>query len=190
MSTQEEVNWEEVESAGRARPIGIVILSWLHLLGGMLLLGILVMPLFMETDIDIVNASKEIGFPPAFLVLGVVMLTALNLGAGAGMMLEKTWGWYFAVYYYIHSIYRSGYAFYMVSQLADQFEPGERSADYYYAKYGGRTVIHFLIFLYFFSEKVTDYFDIGKFNRAKVLGGLIMIYLGQIALTTLIAMIF
>ena len=187
MDTQQEVNWSEIIDADRKRPLGVAILSWLHLIGGgILIIGTLVM--LYRPESDAVRNIEEAGFSPAAIILSVSFIAFLGVGSGLGMLLEKSWGWYLAVYYYINSIFRNGYTVYMVYQTQDQIEPGDRGPEYYYFKYGGRVVIHFFLFLYLFKPNVLRFFYLGEVNRGKLLAALLMIYLGQTAILWILSM--
>jgi len=185
MVNQGEVDWSERENTALPEPLGITILIWLHLIKGMVFAVALIMPWFKETDVT--GNVEKAGLSPTLVVLGVLLVSILCLGSGLGMMLHKTWGWYLAVYYYIHSIFRNGYTFYIVSQLADPTELGDRGPEYYYIKYGAIVVVHFLIFLYLFKSNVLHFFGLGTVSKAKVLGGLVLIYLGQLAATSMLS---
>jgi hypothetical protein len=57
--------------------------------------------------------------------------------------------------------------------MADQLEGGSRGPEYYMVKHGGRIVIHFLLFLYFFKGNVLEFFGLETLSKAKAVGVLV-----------------
>lgn len=153
------------------RPTGVTILAVLHLIGGVLLLFGQVVLL---ANLDRVSQGLDaVGIPPALLVMGVMLLAGIALVSGIGMWLGTRWGWWCAAFYYVYSVARHANAFVMVSDLADGLEGGSRGPGYYYAKFGGRVVIHLLLLLYFFKDNVVEYFEVQDQHKGKAIGILI-----------------
>ncbi|MHC4876534.1 MAG: hypothetical protein ACYTGL_08545, partial [Planctomycetota bacterium] len=150
---------------------GVTILAVLHLVGGVLLL---VGQVMLLANLDRVSQGLNgVGIPPALLVMGVMLLAGIALASGVGMWLGTRWGWWCAAFYYVYSVARNANAFLMVSDLADGLEGGSRGPGYYYAKFGGRVVIHLLLLLYFFKDNVLEYFEAQDQHKGKAIGILI-----------------
>jgi hypothetical protein len=157
----------------KERPTGVTILSVLHVIGGVILLGAQVMLL---ANFDRVSQGLDAaGIPPVLLVMGIMLLAGIALTSGIGMWLGTRWGWWCSVFYYIYSVARNANAFLVVSDLADELERDSRGPGYYYAKFGGRIVIHFLLLLYFFNANVLEYFETEDVNKGKAIGIVILV---------------
>ena len=155
------------------RPVGVSILSALHIVGGVLLLGLQV---FMLAKLDEVSKGlSDAGIPPALLIMGMLLLAGIALASGIGMWLGTRWGWWCATFYYVYSIARHANAFLTVSAFAEDLEGSSRGPGYYYAKFGGRVLFHFLLLLYFFKSNVLQYFGMEHVRKIKAVGILIAI---------------
>jgi hypothetical protein len=85
-----------------------------------------------------------------------LFLAILAIASGVGMWTGAKWGWYLGSFYYMYSVIRCIFAIVNVYLLFDQLPADEvtamsRGPAYHYFKFGGRAVIHALIFLYFFK---------------------------------------
>lgn len=155
------------------RPTGVTILSVLHLIGGVLLL---IGQVMLLANLDRVSQGLDaVGIPPALLVMGVMLLAGIALASGIGMWIGTRWGWWCAVFYYVYSVARNANAFLMISDLADGLDGGSRGPGYYYAKCGGRVVIHLLLLMYFFKDNVLEYFETEDVHKGKAIGILILV---------------
>lgn len=164
------------------RPAGVSILAVLHLIGGVLLLGAQV--LLLANFDRLQEGMYAVGIPPVLLVFGVMLLAGIALASGIGMWLGTRWGWWCATFYYVYSIARNANAFLMVSDLSDALEGGTRGPGYYYAKFGGRVVVHFLLLLYFFKSNVVAYFGMDDVHKGKAVGILIAVTAAVFGLST------
>lgn len=153
------------------RPIGVSILAVLHFGGGVLLLGVIVL-LF-----PILNRAaapmESVGISPALATAALLLLSALAIASGIGMWMGTPWGWWCAIFYYVYSVARNANALLMVGELAEALPDSSRGAGYYYLKFGGRVIIHFLILLYFFKSSVLAFFCMQDVNRNKAVGILV-----------------
>lgn len=167
------------------RPVGVSILAVLHLIGGVLLLGTQV---FLLANLDRVSEGMNaVGIPPILLIVGVMLLAGISLASGIGMWLGTRWGWWCATFYYVYSIAINANALLMLSGFADALEDRSRGPGYYYAKFGGRVIIHFLVLLYCFKSNVVEYFGMHDVHKGKVVGILIAITAAVFGLLTGIA---
>lgn len=169
------------------RPVGVSILAVLHLIGGVLLLGAQVL-LFANLD-RVTEGLDTVGIPPALLIVGLMLLAGITLASGIGMWLGTRWGWWCAAFYYVYSVARNANAFLMVSDFAEGLEGGSRGPGYYYAKFGGRVIIHFLLFLYFFKTNVLEYFDMNDMHKGKAVAILVLITATIFGISTGIALL-
>ncbi len=169
------------------RPVGVSILAVLHLVGGVLLLGAQV--LLLQNLDHVSQGINVVGIPPILLVVGVMLLAGIALASGIGMWLGTRWGWWCATFYYVHSIARNANALLMLSNFADELAGGSRGPGYYYAKFGGRVIMHFLLLMYFFKSNVLQYFGMDEVHKEKAVGKLITVTAAISGLSTAIALI-
>lgn len=177
-----EVDWQEIRQASE-RPLGVTILSCLHLVGG-IALAFLILSQLSKRD-QVAENIERIGFSSTLLVLSLCCIAVLLLGSGVGMMMRKAWGWFLGVFYYLDAVLRNANALFMISELEGKFGPGNHSPDYYFLKHGGRVVIYFLLFLYLFRPKVLAYMQLAGVHRGKLLLYLGLVYAAQQALFAL-----
>ncbi len=159
------------------RPVGVTIFAVLHLVGGVLLVGVLLfgLPMLFANLDRVTQVLDKIGVPPILLVASLLFLTGISLASGIGLWLGTRWGWWCTTFFYVYSITRNANALLTVSFFADALEGGSRGPEYYYAKFGGRVIIHFLFFLYFFKANVLEYFGMENLHKWKAVGILILI---------------
>jgi hypothetical protein len=153
------------------RPKGISILAVLHIGGG--ILGLLVTPLLaikLVTGSGIPEGLNQIGLSPILLIAAYLFLFALEASSGIGMWRGKWWGWHLGAFYYLYSIARNAGALVHLPDVfgtipAEALEDMNRGPEFYAIKYGGRTLVHALIYLYFFKSNVRQFF--GTPNKKK-----------------------
>ncbi|MEX2309687.1 MAG: hypothetical protein WD738_19095 [Pirellulales bacterium] len=161
-------------SARMQRPLGIAILSVLHFIGGVGLVVLTVaFPIIASRKPEVAEGMAAIGLPLPLLVAGMLFIAVLAIGSAVGMWKGAKWGWYLGSFYYVYSIVRNLSAIVSVYLLFDQMPVEEvaamqRGPEYHFWKFGLRTVVHALIFLYFFKENVLEYFGLRDVNRLKV----------------------
>jgi len=159
------------------RPIGIWILSVLHLLVGLLLL---VMTLFV---IWIVSTGREnrFGFPLWFVVVVCGLMALLALSTSIGMWLGARWGWWLTAFYYVWGglgvvadfllvVWRLGELDY---ESIVQILPGKLT----------QFAVHALILLYLFKETVRDFFRLNSLRLSYALTILAIIAIGVLTAT-------
>jgi hypothetical protein len=148
----------------RKRPIGISILAWLHIVASLIAALVIILVIFSkwnEAD-DIIRAT---GIPLWLIIAGVGVILGLGIGSGIGMLKGKAWGWYLGSFYYLYSVIRNANALWFVTSTLntmplEEIESLSHSPSYYYMKYGGRILIHALLYLYFFKSNVREYFEL------------------------------
>ncbi|SFH83897.1 hypothetical protein [Planctomicrobium piriforme] len=161
------------------RPTGIWILGILNVLGG---IGLLFASVYLSFNLDRVQpALDQLGLPPGLLAVGMYFLSGLTLASGVGMFLGTRWGWWCSTFYYVYGIVRNLSAMATVSMLADEIGTGDRGAEYYYMKFGGRAVVALLLYLYLLRGNVIEYFGVQDVNKGKAFGiqfGITMLLFG------------
>lgn len=171
------------------RPVGIAILSWLHIVGGVL--GAIMLVVFlpmMRSRPEASEALSLIGIPPSLLLIAMVFLVLLACLSGIGMWTGKWWGWMLGSFYYAYGIVRNVCAIVMISGLLGSLAPEDlaemaRGPAFYYVKYGARIIVHSLLYLYFFKTNVRRYF--GRSPKKRWVPAL-----AQFALCILITVVF
>lgn len=165
------------------RPIGITILSILHIAGGAIgTIFILLFLLLFQNKPESIDALTRIGIPPVLLIIAIVFLLVLISLSGIGMLTGKKWGWFLGAFYYAYGVVRNLSAIFAVSGLFGSFSALELSEMthgpvFYYTKYGIRLVVSVLIYIYFFKQNVRMYFDLHSGRRwvAAIAHGIICI---------------
>ncbi len=153
------------------RPRGISALAGLHLIGGcfgLLLTPVLAIKLIKGSGIP--EGLNQLGLSPLFLVLGYLFLFSLATFSGLGMWRGKWWGWHLGAFYYLYSIARAAGALVHLPDVfgsipAEALEDMNQGPEFYAIKYGGRTLVHSVIYLYFFKPTVRRFFGIRKRAR-------------------------
>jgi hypothetical protein len=135
------------------------------------------------------DSLRSIGIPPVLLIIGVVFLAILTISSGVGMWMGTKWGWWLAAFYYVYSIFRNGSALFTVIAMADQLDGDSRGPEYFMIKHGGRIVVHFLLFLYFFKGNVLEFFGLEGLSKAKAVGILVGICIAITVAMSAIGMI-
>ena len=139
------------------------------------------------------NAMEEslrtIGIPPALLIVAVIFLAALTIASGVGMWIGTKWGWWLAAFYYVYSIFRNASALLTIAAMAEQLQVSARGPEYYMIKHGGRIVVHFLLFMYFFKGNVLQFFRLEALSKPKAIGILIGICIAITVVTSAISLL-
>lgn len=161
------------------RPTGISILAVLHIVGGVL--GFMV-TMFLVVQFgrnqEAQQALTALGLPPALLIAAIVFIFGLAIASGIGMWKGRKWGWYLGSLYYMYSVVRNANALITIPMLINSIPPEELAGarhgpSYYYVKHGGRVLVHFLLYLYFFKSNVREFFSLAEQKKWKpVLAGL------------------
>lgn len=157
--------------AGRAeRPVGISILSILHVFGGALLLAFVAVGLILRTDTKFTESLAAVGIPLPLLLFAFGFLAILNIVSGVAMWRGATWGWYLGSFYCAYAIFRNVNALITVADVFQSVSAGGppapgHGAGYYYAKYGARLLVSALLYAYFFKRNVREYFGLQQTRR-------------------------
>jgi len=148
----------------KPRPVGVLALAVLHFGGGLLL--VILQVIFASSP----RAFSDDSVFPILIVLGFGSLGCLGVASGIGMWLGTRWGWWCGLFYYVYGVARNANAFALTTSLAEGLEEASRGPGYYYARYGGRVVVHLLIGLYFFKDNVRKYFNVEGVHAGKAVG--------------------
>ena len=102
------------------RPLGISILSWLHILGGA---GAGIAMLFLGSQSANPEAQESVaatGISSGLPVFVAVLLCALSFACGVGMWTGRLWGWYLGSFYWMYTILKSVNALIPMPSLGSQ----------------------------------------------------------------------
>lgn len=159
------------------RPIGITILSILHLVGGVGLFVVFVftasVSLLTSRFDNLAQPLEQMGMPVPLLVAGMLFLCVLSVWSAIGMWRGTPWGWWLGSFYYIYAVFRNASALVTVLMMAEELEGSTRGPGYYIFKHTGRIVVHLLLFCYFFRGNVLAYFGLSHINKGKAIWKLI-----------------
>lgn len=156
-----EVNDMEVND-GNNRPTFITIMAVLSLISGVAILGIQLMGL---SKFDELLSSFDVMIIAIYIV--VFLLGILSLSSGIGMLKGYRWGWYLGTFNHIFSIIRNAVAFVYLAINYETFNGLEGNVTRAFIKHGVRVALWSWIAIYFFNEKVFDYFKL-DFSKRKV----------------------
>ena len=180
MEDQQSTNREEATKT-QQRPTGVLILAVLHIVGICLGTVMFLVP-FVQPD-QLPNNFEEMGISIWKIILNMAIIGFLILFSGIGMLLGKKWGWYFAAYYYLNSLLRSGYTLLIIEQIYIHLDPADPEIQQAYTKYGGRFVIQLLLLLYLFRDNVLTFFGLQTKRKYVSLAGIIAICILQSIIT-------
>ena len=104
----------------------------------------------------------------------------------------RRWGWYLGSFYYMYSIVRNANALITIPILMSSIPPEDlssmsRGPSYYYIKHGGRIIVHFLLYLYFFKINVREFFSLAEKKKWKPILAELSICLGIAATVSIMA---
>jgi len=144
---------EEVSAGDRPapRPIGIWILSGLHLLVGLLFLAMFLILLWqLSTDRTIRLVVPGLVIVLFGLIVGMAAATTI------GMWLGAKWGWWLTAFYYVWATLGVvADSLFMLLRL-EEVDPEWRAS--FATKQSILFVVHGLILLYLFKRTVRDFF--------------------------------
>ena len=167
------------------RPLGVSILSVLHIIGGAL--ALLMTPLlvvgFMRGGDEAAQVFERFGFTPAVILVAIGLLGALALASGVGMWMGRAWGWRLATFYYANRIVTNAAAavtFATNDELQTLMAEAERPVSYYVTKHAVRGAFSVWFLLYLLSGRPVRFFGVAGSRRwmAMTLGvvvGLVML---------------
>jgi len=145
------------------RPLGVKILSPLHIMTGVLLLFILVISQLMGKG----DKTIPVGFTTQ-VTISVIVIGILSVGSGIGMWLRARWGWKLGTAYHIYAICRYVNALTLYPQLLGGQNIPQQTMAMLYAKVLSRILISSLILGYFFKQNVLSYFGLHE-SKQKVI---------------------
>lgn len=169
------------------RPVGVAILAWLGMIGGVLgFIGVLAMLIVIPRVPAASAVLRMSGIP---LLLAAVVLSLILVFAfvsGIGMWMGRKWGWFAGSFYYMYSVVRNLNGALVIPGIiesvgSDGLAEMSHEPGYYYFKHGLRAIVHGLIYLYFFKQNVRDYFQIGEAKKLKVVLVQFVVCVGLIA---------
>lgn len=145
------------------RPVGITLLMVLHLVMGLVLVGIQAWALSNLEDLT--QRLNAVGIPHLVVLASTTIISVTALVSGVGMVMGARWGWWFAAFYYLYSILRNLGALATVHGMAQQLESEGTDPAKFYGKYLGRAAVSALILLYLYRASVLRYFRLESMNR-------------------------
>ncbi len=149
------------------KPLGIKILSALHLLGGILLAFNTIVNAMRFRELE----AKLHGTPILAIML-LAYLAVLALSSGIGMWQGRQWGWWLAAFFYVHGIVRFGSYFQKIPAMAEQIKLSGAGIRYLYTIAGLKILASAAILIYLLSPRVWATFGLGKVKRLIVVAGL------------------
>jgi hypothetical protein len=136
------------------RPVGIWILSGLHLLAGLLFLAALGLFVSQRRSLEIADGVMASLF--WFVAVMCGFLAAVALSSGVGMWLGARWGWWIASFYYVWAVLGVVADFLLTMSQISQFDPLNIAIGL--AGKLVQLVIHALILAYLFKRNVRAFF--------------------------------
>ncbi len=142
------------------RPIGVIILAGLHLLGGVAITVSLAMSL-RESPAKLFE-----GMAPVFAVFTFALTGAFNMGAGAGLLMGRKWGWVLSFFFLSLMLLRNLTKVFLVPVMA-QLKPASE-IDAAYSSFAIVILVQGLIMLYYFKSNVAEFFDLERNVRIRL----------------------
>lgn len=142
------------------RPIGITLLSVLLIITGLAFIGI---QLIFSNKIN--EVFSGFGINSITTILSLLFLGISSLVAGIGMIIRKKWGWWLGAFYFVYAIFRYINVIVMAFSLEEELQNSSRGIAYYVFQNSIKIIVHFLIFLYFFSNNVLEYFKLENYSK-------------------------
>jgi hypothetical protein len=156
------------------RPLGIWLLSGLHLIVGLVFLT-LGIGLLIAAAAGVHDATGPIQFD-WIVTLGLTALAAYAIASGVGLWRGSRWGWWLSAFYYVAAtINFAGEGTGMVwrvSQVEQEILPFIVPAILL------RMVVHVLLVLYLFKRSVRDFFGLQSLSMVKAIAILTAITFG------------
>lgn len=171
-----DVSDEPQPERGR-RPIGIWILSGLHVLLGLLFVSAVCFLVWQA----IVDVDFRPGPPLSLMVVLIGIFGALSLGSGIGMWLGAKWGWWLGSFVYVWAAVGSAVQIplYVWNFGAQAITDNPRLLQ----ERAITLVISSLIALYFFKSSVRDFFGLRSLRM-----GFALLLLAVISILAMAAM--
>lgn len=142
------------------RPIGVIILSALHILGGLAMIAGLAASLGGKADAPFHGGTL-------FYMSGMlVLLAGINLGAGAGLLMGRKWGWCLSFFFLVLLTLRNVEGLLLVPVFA-QFRPSQE-INAAYSSYGIALVVQGLLMVYYFKSNVMEYFGLDASSKPRL----------------------
>ncbi len=108
---------------------GIAILAWLHIIGGVLgSITIVLLELAMQQHPEARQGLNMLGISPFVLLIGVIVILVLRLTSGIGMWKGTRWGWYLGSLHYMYSIASTLTALIMIPFMMSVLDPADIAA--------------------------------------------------------------
>ncbi len=148
----------------RRRPIGIWILSGLHLLVGLAFLSLPIIVIGMWLlNIPQAGGVKE----PEWLIVGLLCgVSALAIVTGIGLWRGSRWGWWLAAFYYVSSAF--SFTFEMPVRIWQSLREDELFAVIAPLLLV-RLAIHYLLAAYFFKRSVRAFYRLESLSIVKAI---------------------
>jgi hypothetical protein len=166
---------EEKHARLAPRPLGIAILSWLHLLAGGFFVFATCVPLWQL----MAGEENRTGLPYWFQILLAAFMTLLAGSSSVGMWRGARWGWWLGALYYVWS------ALGVVAEIPYALPEAEELDQEMLAPRLAATLVRLAIFvlvaLYFFKGSVRAFFGLQSLRMVPALNVLVMISIVLVA---------
>jgi len=164
----------DLESAVQPRrPIGVAVLSLLHVLGGLAIGGLIAFLAISQSW----RSESPATFPPMWIVITAGgVLAALGIACGIGMWVGTKWSWWLAAFYYV-SMSMSESLRVLVFLPIKWSSLDEEDIQVDFAVHGVRATIFLLLAAYIFKGNVRRFFDLGTLSKLKAIAILVAITL-------------
>ena len=146
-------------SKGKAdRPIGVTILGFLLLLGG--LISVPAAGMLIWEDDGLAEVLEALQISKGVFIASVVFLVVLQWVVGFGMLFGGVWGWWASAYWCACGVLRNLVTILNIAAIPDLTEAAPSAARFQIAKCIIRAVVSGLLFTYFLKGNVLDYFGV------------------------------
>jgi hypothetical protein len=169
------------------RPIGVTMLSILHVIGGMVVLVPFANVLILKDNNLLVRVASMLELPAIFQLAGLGLFSVMLIASGIGLWFAKSWGWWAAAFFYLDRTGISIIGLVLVSHLSNEPAVGPRGAGHYLVQYGIRILISVIILIYLFRGNVRTFFQLVHVPRLRCAAVLTASYVAFMVIVSLVA---
>lgn len=158
----------------RGRPVGVLILAVLQLIGG----GLVVLgpaSFLFTLSMAPPEALHELRTEHILVVANMAGIGVVMLASAIGMWTGAQWGWWLGAFNYVYSLLEFAATLLAAALMTGGLGASTGNPEYTIPRQALRVAVCALIAFYFFQGNVLEYFGLRGLGRLKALGILVAI---------------